>query len=339
VTLDEIRATATATVEPETPPTESAPGDSDDSDETPTTTTPTQPSAGDSRSSKYFLQAGAFNLNSTNQAAWAAVLRGVRFPAPQSFTYLNVSAETGTAADSVTAGISSPEARFFRFSQSAQETYKAEKGLAAPEDDTITSPNTHLFRQGMRTLTNEKVAALALKITELNAAKHAASDSNGGPFRSLEEFLAPSTLFAGVDGDGNVGVPRSLLEAAIADTGINEDIEFSSQWLSQGDIMTALAPILFVRSDTFVVRTYGEAVNPATNAVEGKAWAEAIVQRVPEYFADPANNPPEKLPSAFDVPVNPDDSTSGPTATDRLNQTYGRRFKVISFRWLTRSDI
>ena len=170
--------------------------------------------------------------------------------------------------------------------------------------------------------------------------KHAAADSLGGPFRSLEDFLSPSPLFAGVDAEGNALAPRSVLEAAIADAGINSAIpEFSSQWLTQGDVMTALAPILFPRSDTFVIRTYGEAVNPATTAVEGRAWAEAIVQRVPEYF-DPSV-PPETPLSAFEPVPNPDDPAAPPTSTPSqdLNKLYGRRFKIISFRWLTRSDI
>ena len=85
--------------------------------------------------------------------------------------------------------------------------------------------------------------------------------------------------------------------------------------------MTALAPVLFPRSDTFIVRTYGEAVNPATNVTEGRAWCEAVVQRLPEYFD--ATQPPETAPSAL----------------NKLNTLYGRRFKVVSFRWLTRSDI
>jgi hypothetical protein len=85
--------------------------------------------------------------------------------------------------------------------------------------------------------------------------------------------------------------------------------------------MTALAPVLFARSDTFVVRTYGEAVNPATNATEGRAWCEAIVQRVPEYLD---RSQPEQTQPADLNPV---------------NQTHGRRFKVMSFRWLTRADI
>ncbi|MDP3069529.1 MAG: hypothetical protein Q8N18_04530 [Opitutaceae bacterium] len=282
--------------------------------------------ATDARSAKHFLQGGGFNLNSQNVAAWAAVLRGVRFAAPKSFSYLAANEGTGTAADSALSSVQSTDARFFRFSQSAQETYKAEPGNSAVGDDTgVTPPNTHLFRQGMRTLTAAQVAALAGKIAELVRVKQAAADGAGGPFRSLEEFLSPSVLYAGTDGAGNLS-PRSLLEAAIADAGVNTEVtEFSSQFLTQADIMTALAPVLFPRSDTFVIRTYGEAVNPATNATEGRAWCEALVQRIPDYMDASAatGDPAETLPAN----LNP------------LNQQLGRRFKVVSFRWLTRSDI
>ncbi|MBL9190505.1 MAG: hypothetical protein JNK23_23705 [Opitutaceae bacterium] len=278
-------------------------------------------------SSKYFLQGGAFNLNSLQPMAWASVLRGVRFPAPKSFSYLDAGTATGTAEDSATASIQSGDAQFFRFAHSAQETFRAEAGAASENETEPSLANTHLFRQGMRTLTPAQVAALAAKITELIRTKHSAADGNGGPFRSLDEFLSPHALFAGTDADGNALAPRSLLEAAIADAGINSMIaEFSSQWLTQADIMTALAPVLFPRSDTFVIRAYGEAVNPATNAAEGRAWCEALVQRIPDYMdANTATgDAAEVLPANL---VNP------------LNQQLGRRFKVVSFRWLTRSDI
>jgi hypothetical protein len=97
--------------------------------------------------------------------------------------------------------------------------------------------------------------------------------------------------------------------------------EFSSQWLTQGDLLSLLAPVLFPRSDTFRLRAYGDAVNPATGDVEGRAWCEAIVQRMPEYV-DSAQ-PPETAPDALNA----------------INQTCGRRFKVVEFRWLTFSDI
>ncbi|MEO5961467.1 MAG: hypothetical protein ABIZ49_02220, partial [Opitutaceae bacterium] len=309
--------------------------------------------APNARSSKFLLQGGAFNLNSVNPAAWAAVLRGVRFLSSNradQFEFLDASFDSGTAAD-LRDGVPSSnsrdaikklatdpeigEAGFFRFSQSAQETYKAYPNFAAsnlgnPElgepPNPVSAARTDLFRKGMRKLTPTQVAALATNIADAIKARQGA----GGPFRSLEEFLSPIA----------VGAP-SLLEQAIADAGINMEggnpIEFSSQWLTQADIMTALAPVLFARSDTFVIRAYGEAVNPATNATEGRAWCEATVQRVPEYFhpADPA----ETNPADFDQPSDPADPASEPTAAHKLNKLYGRRFKVVSFRWLTRSDI
>ncbi|MSU47791.1 MAG: hypothetical protein EXS37_01625 [Opitutus sp.] len=290
---------------------------------------------GSAFSSKFFLQGGAFNFNSTSAIAWAAVLRSLRFAAPAAFNYLRADPTTGTAeaTGETTSFVQSGDAQFFRFSQSAQETYQAEWPPASAESGS-TPPRTDLFRRGMRTLSAAQVAALAGKIVELIGTKQTAD----GPFRSLEEFLSPSDRFAGVDADGISLGARSLLEAAIADAGINADIaEFSSQWLTQADVMTALAPILFPRSDTFIIRSYGEAVNPATNAREGQAWCEAIVQRVPEYF-DPSD-PPETPASAFDVGSNPDDATSLPTQAHQLNKLHGRRFKVVSFRWLTRSDI
>lgn len=272
-------------------------------------------SPADARSSKYLLQGGAFNLNSTSTPAWASVLRTVRFSTlSTAFNYLNADADTGTASKSgeTTLSVQSTDAHFFRFSQSAQETYKAEMGLSAGGLTGVTPPKTELFRQGMVTLSSAQVQNLATKITAAIRAQQVAS----GPFRTLEEFLSPSA-----------NATTSLLEQAIADAGINVDsdgnpIEFSSQFLTQADIMTALAPVLFVRSDTFIVRTYGEAVNPATGVTEGKAWCEATVQRIPDYF-DPSE----------DATVAPADLTK------ELNQNLGRRFKVVSFRWLSRSDI
>jgi len=275
--------------------------------------------APDARSSKFLLQGGAFNVNSASVAAWRAVLRSVRFSATTAFSYLVADAATGTApaVGETTLSDSTDVAHFFRFSQSAQETYKAEPGQAAGAT-TDSAANTHLFRNGVITLSGAQVNALATQIVTLIQARPIPR----GPFRSLAEFLGLSSDY--LDADGK---PISLLEKAIANAAINVDaagnpIEFSSQFLTQADIMTALAPVLFPRSDTFVIRTYGEAVNPATGVTEGKAWCEATIQRIPDYF-DPSD----------DAAVAPADLTS------ELNQNLGRRFKVVSFRWLTRSDI
>ena len=274
--------------------------------------------ASDAHSSKFLLQGAAFNVNSASIAAWRAVLRSVRFNAPAVFNYLDADATTGTAlaTGESTQSSSTGDAQFFRFSQSAQETYKAEAGLAAGTDTPPSAANTHLFRKGMITLTAAQVNTLATQIVTLIQARA----TPRGPFRTLAEFLGPVPEYLDA-----AGQPISLLEKAIADAGINSAVaEFSSQFLTQGDIMTALAPVLFPRSDTFVIRAYGEATNPniGVTAPEGRAWCEATVQRTPEYFD-----------SSDDATVAPADLKSD------LNKTYGRRFKVVSFRWLTRSDI
>lgn len=75
--------------------------------------------------------------------------------------------------------------------------------------------------------------------------------------------------------------------------------------------------MLTVRGDTFRIRSYGEARNPATGAVEAKAWCEAVVQREA-------------------APVNPSDDVIAP---DEKAYPFGRQFKVISFRWLNPIEI
>ncbi|MBI5691161.1 MAG: hypothetical protein HZC55_13830 [Verrucomicrobia bacterium] len=285
-------------------------------------------------SSKHLLQRGAFNVNSTSALAWIAVLRSSRFANGEAFRYINSSSSTGTAGSDTSVASTTPtQATFFRFPQSAQETYEADlpvvmnlegtetvvtyaasTTVTGTDPDVPSAANTHLYRRGVRALSDAETVRLANAIVGWVKAKLADS----GPFRSIEDFLAPRAIFAGPNGD------RSLLEAAIEDAELNKDVpEFSSQFLTPGDIMTALAPVLFPRSDTFVVRTYGEAINPATGTVEGRAWCEALVQRVPEYV-DPLADIPEVLPDSL---------------SSEVNRQHGRRFKVVSFRWLTRSDI
>ncbi len=290
---------------------------------------------GSAYTSRFLLQAGGFNVNSTSPTAWRAVLSGVRFSAEKPFQRMVVDENavpndcTGSqvgvgqgGADEMLndatlaegAGTGGPA--FFRFSQSAQETY-ADSNAAI---DGLLSKTT--FRAGLRggsdrgathLLTTAQLELMAQAIVEAVRTKVAAS----GPFRSLEEFLAPQVLFGGV----------SVLEKAIADAAINPasisanpvpaftDPGFSSLTLTPADIMTALAPYCRTRSDTFVVRAYGEVINPAAATVTARAWCEATVQRFPETVAA-------------------DDDVVAPRVGG-----FGRRFKITQFRWLSPSDI
>lgn len=275
-------------------------------------------------SSKYLLQGGAFNLNSVNAGAWLAMLNSVRFSADHPFTFLNAASGTGSAGDASVQSSVPGGAQFFRFPQSAQETWKTDDPAAVSTYAASTTvpplaPNnaslapTHLFRRGFRSLDSDQLQRLAEQIVALNRLKQTAS----GPWRSVEEFLSPSLLFS--DADGRT---LSLLEQAIGLAGVNADIgEFSSQWLTQADVMTALAPVLFPRSDTFVIRTYGDASNPITGTIDSRIWSEAVVQREPEYFD--AREAAEKPPSELNA----------------VNARFGRRFRIVSFRWLTLADL
>jgi hypothetical protein len=92
--------------------------------------------------------------------------------------------------------------------------------------------------------------------------------------------------------------------------------------LTQGDLMSALAPVATVRGDTFKIRSYGEATGPDGTTVLARAWCETIVQRVPD-FVDPID--------AANTPILSLKSTA--------NQTFGRRFNIVSFRWLHDQEI
>ncbi len=95
---------------------------------------------------------------------------------------------------------------------------------------------------------------------------------------------------------------------------------YAPGFLTQADLLTSLGPVLTARSDTFVIRAYGDVQNPGTSAVEGKAWCEAIVQRVPDYV--------EPTIDAWTTP-----------AANTPNDKFGRRFKIVSFRWLSEGEI
>lgn len=297
-------------------------------------------------SSRHLLQAGAFNLNSTSVAAWRAVLSMVRLA--QAFEPADIENTSGEAfgtqktAASVAQELFNADATlgdgvvapaFFRFSQSAQETYFWKSSGAGP--GTARQLSTHAYRLGVRgnndqtaaaspvdasitaqRLTTDQIESLAIEIVRLLKTRATAR----GPFRTLEEFLSPQA---------GLGTP-SLLEAAIEAAALNADeikpldnvplsggaygAGLSSLTLTQADILTALAPYLRARSDTFLIRAYGETINPATDEIMGAVWLEATVQRFPQTVA--AGDNIEKPAGAF-----------------------GRRFKIISFRWLSPADI
>ena len=103
---------------------------------------------------------------------------------------------------------------------------------------------------------------------------------------------------------------------------------FAPKYLTQADILSTIGASLSARSDTFTIRTYGEVVNPVLaatdpNYITGRAWCEAVVQRLPDYV-DSDSDPAETAPADL---------------TSDQNRTFGRKFQIVSFRWLSPHDI
>jgi len=91
-------------------------------------------------------------------------------------------------------------------------------------------------------------------------------------------------------------------------------------WLTQADVLQVIGPSLTTRSDTFRIRAFGEALDP-NGLSTARVYCEAIVQRVPTYV-DPANAP-----------------TARGAALSNLNKSYGRKFQIVTFRWLSPNEI
>ncbi|MEI6606160.1 MAG: pilus assembly PilX N-terminal domain-containing protein [Verrucomicrobiota bacterium] len=196
---------------------------------------------------------------------------------------------------------------------------------------------------GHRELTDTELEALATRIVDQVRTR--------GPFLTMSEFVNRQV------GTNGPLTQRGALEAAIENSAINKnfflnnetDIELSDisdtntykynspnvvtgnpaagapGWISQGDLLRILEPAATVRGDTFVIRVCGEAWD--SNGKEtARAYAEAVVQRVPEYV-DPVDRPSL---NAY---------TSTTTTAAKANKTFGRRFNVVSFRWLSTHEI
>lgn len=88
------------------------------------------------------------------------------------------------------------------------------------------------------------------------------------------------------------------------------------RYLMQSDLLSSLGPMLTVRGDTFVIRSYGESSATRTPGKASRVYLEMTVQRVAE-------------------PV--EDATG--VAPVRAQGDFGRRFIVTGMRWVSPNEI
>ncbi len=273
---------------------------------------------------------GAFNVNSTSVNAWRALLYSL-YGLP-----VNGDGETSGAP----------------FSRSLRPLNGAYHVMT---DDFESVQAT----SGYRRLSASELDSIAVQIVRQVRIR--------GPFMSLSDFvnrtLVPATgdtsgrrltgpLQAAID---EAGLNQSLVDSAVPDSLIefteyqrdrfdrdNTDSSAAETWynferdhlvgrdgaamrgapgyLTQADVLSRIGSVLQVRGDTFLIRSYGAAGDPANP--NAKSWCEMVVQRTHGYVdpVDAAETLPEDLVS---VP----------------NRLFGRRFKVLSVKWLNEDEI
>lgn len=178
---------------------------------------------------------------------------------------------------------------------------------------------------GYRRLKQEQIKTLAEEVVE--------EVKKRGPFQSIAEFInrrpgdgelsrsgALQSAIEHVKLNDNVLDPQSEFAGttgANAEAGSGNTADGAPGVISQSDLLTPIIPQLRARGDTFVIRAYGEASDASGRKT--KAWCEATVQRFPEYVDSS------------------DEATAAPVA--KANISFGRRFQIVSFRWVEPTKI
>ena len=339
------------------------------------------------------LYDGGFNVNSTSRAAWKAVLAGLR---GQALPEATNSKADGTALTKFARAFGQPADKT---GNDAWTSYRElddkqidELAGAVVEEIRTRGPFMSLADFVNRRLINDDNFGLkgalqaAIDKTTINDTAIAAA---GGTFEAPK---APDDITSEDPNNhlfGNMLINRGWWTQntayppipknqrfpslrAMSKTGSNTSVIAglgAPGIVTQMDVLNSIGPNLTARSDTFVVRAYGEALDDAGNVI-GKAWVEVVVQRTTEYVANVVgqrypdyvepnrrrlayrvNTPSGKeydrqvLPEMYERSPDPLPPSSNPqerTALlqeQRLNRILGRRFRPTALRWLAANEI
>lgn len=249
---------------------------------------------------------GMFNVHSTSIDAWTALLKGC--PASESAYWLDYFDSVSLPGETKDDGILVNERYlFFNNAMGAEDLF--EYGLNPTK---INDKRRASHRRGMFALIDGQVDTLAKHIVGnirervQGSSRYQSADDNEGVFVSLEDFLNSGVL------QNAIGDAETEFEASGTLDEINPSwvIANTNAEFRQSTILNLIAPYVSVRSDTFLVRAYGDAVDPAAqdpsqnSAIWARAYCEAVVQRVQEKYG-----------------------------------TTDRKFEVVAFRWLSPSEI
>ena len=309
---------------------------------------------------------GAFNINSTSVAAWESILgamrdiyslgEGVSDPSEQLHNY---SRFVSPIMKSVTSPFSDPEVGSSSVSYSSDHeaimagyrslTDKEIAKLAEKLVDEIrrrSSVKEHPFLSLSdfinRSIDQEDFEGTpARKRFMYTGALQSAIDQSGlngrTPFNALGDT---QTNNDGLWEDGYIYEPYvgasaggssqyyPYLEDSVAAIDDRPLMEGAPGFLMQADALSKIGGKLNARSDTFMIRSYGNSTEPLTGSNKAESYFEIVVQRTPEYLdSDPASGNP------------PAPATDAPESLNSLNEDFGRRYEIVSQRWINKADI
>lgn len=272
---------------------------------------------------------GPFNINSVSVDAWTAFLASGRGVPVELYDIISESSELEDATGTPYARIGYPTGGSVPALNSTNEN----------ADD-----NDDQYWRGYRDLTDSQIRNLAGHIVDQIRTR--------GPFYSIADFInrnpsgttiaeqVQGPLQAAIDAQMTITVdgtdypapsinPQITASNSISNPSSEVEYRFPEAvtglrssmapgYLSQADILAKLGSQITTRGDTFLVRAYGNTIDPISGEVIAHARCEAVLQRYPEFLIDDSQ-------PIYEAP-NPN------------NQNFGRRIKVVSFRWLNESE-
>jgi hypothetical protein len=320
---------------------------------------------------------GAFNVNSTDKNAWKAFLSSARhfkhkagpsggtdaaFAAfPRSLEQISPSAvpPTGRDADSFSGYRRLNDAQLDSLAEGIVKQVRlrgpfvsvshfANRALAALTSEPALTRSGALqsaidesganidYTGGKNAFSgiDASIDAVAMEWKTRNGLSGPRADMDGvkqGPGIAIPASVDPNHPdFAATSADANYGTIASIVADQEMLVNYPDAWEYRREqgyrstgipgWLTQADVLQVIGNSLTARSDTFRIRSYGESLDRSGNVI-AKAYCEAIVQRNPGYV-DPSNDP----------------SARG-ASLSATNQRFGRKFEIVSFRWLSPEEI
>lgn len=274
--------------------------------------------------------AGMFNVNSVSVAAWKAFLkhgRGAKIP------YLNPAGSTSLDSG---ANEKHPQPRTSIAGDQASDSGSTQSNSGFPDAAAYV---------GYQTFTDEHIDSLANEIVKEIRTR--------GPFLSLGEFVnrrlstdkdlaiasviqkaldtlseSSSSPYSPLQRDPAVKItsqPAGQTDYKFPEAALGWSSFGMPGWTRQADLLKPLAPVMTVRDDTFVIRAYGDARDRANpQKIISRAWCEVVLQRKPNYV-DPTD----------DAAVRPWSSKM----KSESNRRFGRKYDLVSFRWLSEKEV